>query len=342
MGSHTQMPEGQCGFRQKSQPVNGRGWSARIRPKLTQNRESYSTGCKLVGIVMGLLALGVLGTGLLGVVIYDWLDDDDSSPVVDTPIEEEGQDIVYDGSDLLEGTEGDDTIAAGQDETLAPDVINLFGGDDTATIEVNDPITVNGGEGDDLLTATGVLNTLDGGEGDDTLTADDSNRLLGGEGDDVLNFNHGSYDQGENGSADGGEGDDTINVRADAFVPAFLQTDVGGVEVTGGSGADEFNVTYEANDNFTFEPTDDVRGSFVTINDFDPNEDSLVVEVEQDTDMPDREVEVDLNQTEEDGVYTSLITLRFEETADAVGATNVLTVVSTDPFTLDDIELVGV
>jgi Ca2+-binding RTX toxin-like protein len=300
---------------------------------------------------MGFLVLGLLGTALLGAIAFDWFDDDDTTQSDEPQSEDEiGQELNFDGSETLEGTEGDDTLPAGQDGRVAPETINLLGGNDTANVEYEDIITVTGGDGDDSISATGVLNTLDGGAGNDTLTADDSNRLLGGAGNDVLNFNHGSYDQGEPGSADGGEGDDTITVRADALVPDFIRFDVGGVDVSGGSGADEFNIVYQLAANFdggvglTIGSGEDTNfaGNFVGITDFDPNEDSLVIELERDSDTIDRDVEVELIQTEENGSYRSVIILTFLETDDAKEATNALTVFSTSPFTLDDIQLIGV
>ena len=269
--------------------------------------------------------LGLLGTALLGAVAFDWFDDDGNGQNDDTSPEETGRELSYDDSDLLEGTEGDDTLPAGQDENLAPDTINLLGGNDMATVERNDIITVNGGDGDDSISATGVLNILEGGAGNDTLIADDSNRLLGGAGNDVLNFNHGSYDQGEWGLADGGEGDDTITVRTDALVPDFITVDVGGVNVSGGNGADEINIIYELTENFDggegviIGSGGDINfaGNFIRISDFDPNEDSLVIEVEKDSETKDRDITVELDQTEENGTYKSLITLTFAETSEA-------------------------
>lgn len=317
---------------------------------------------------MSVVLLGLLATGLLGAVAFDWFDWDDDTQGADRPSDETGQERDQDGSDLLddtqgdetppdetgqvlnfagsallEGTEGDDTIPAGQDDSLQPEAINLLGGDDTATIEIFDYITVNGGDGNDTITATGATNILEGGAGNDTLTADDSNRLDGGEGDDVLNFTHGSYDQGEWGAAIGGAGDDTINLRADALVFEPLLLDVGGVDIRGGDGSDDINIVYELNeleDDQT--PLNDASGGFVSISDFNPNEDSLVIEVEHNSETADRDVTVELDQTEENGTYTSFITLIVEETSEAAGATNVLTVLSSAPFTLDDIQLVGV
>lgn len=293
---------------------------------------------------MGFLILSLLSAAVLGTVAFDWSDGDDDShtdsPPQDGTDEDAGQVLSYDGSEHLEGTEGNDTLPAGQDPDLAPAEIDLLGGDDAALLDYGDSMTVSGGDGDDVILTAGASNTLDGGAGNDTLAADDSNRLIGGTGDDELDFFHESYDQGDPGGADGGEGDDTINVWAAALVPDYLMTDVGGVEVHGGSGADDINVTYGLHENV--DTTDTLAGGFVSISDFDPSEDTLVIEVERSEETADRDVTVELDQTDEDGTYTSLITLTFEETEEASEATNTLTVVSTDPFTLDDIQLVGI
>ena len=293
---------------------------------------------------MSLLLLGLLGSLVLGAFAFDGSDDNDNDQADDDNPMETGESLSYSGANLLEGTEGADTLSAGQDELLAPNTINLLGGDDTAIIEVNDAITVSGGDGDDVITATGVINVLEGGAGNDTLTADDSNQIRGGAGDDELNFNHGSYDQGERGSVNGGEGDDTINLRADALIAGELLNDVGGGDITGGAGSDEFNILYELTSLGEGEALadDTVSRGFVSISDFDPREDSLLLDVERNTDTADIDVVAELDQTVEAGTYTSLITLTFEAADEAAEATNILTVISAVPFTLDDIQLVGV
>lgn len=289
---------------------------------------------------MSFMFLSLLCPLIIGALAFDWSSDNDDDQ---TP-EETGEELSYDGSNLLEGTEGDDTLPSGQDRSLAPDTIHLLGGNDTAFVEVNDITTVSGGDGDDSITATGVLNTLEGDAGNDTLTADDSNRILGGEGDDVLNFTHGSYDQGEEGVVNGGEGDDTINLRADALIDSEGLNNFGGVDIIGGEGADEINIIYELNgvDENRVSADDSITRGFVSISAFTPGEDSLTLEVEIDPAAEVRDVTAELDQTAEGGAYTSVITLTFAATDDTPETTNILTVMSAAPFTLDDIQLVGV
>lgn len=288
---------------------------------------------------MEFLLLGLLGVALISAFAFDGADDES-----DDEDDATGKTLRYDGSDPLLGTEGDDTLPLGQDDDLAPEIIDLLGGDDTAFVEENWPMTVLGGDGDDSLTTTGINHILEGGAGNDTLSGDDANQLYGGEGDDVLTFVHGSYDNGDPGTADGGSGDDTITVRSDAILTEEILYNLGGgVDVTGGDGADEINIVYDLEEDFRgYTPTDDtISRGLLRVTDFNPDEDTLVIEVDQGVDGEERNVTVEMDQTEEDGTYTSLLRMTFEKTIDAEESTNLLTIFSSTPFTLDDIELVG-
>jgi Ca2+-binding RTX toxin-like protein len=109
---------------------------------------------------------------------------------------------------IVNGTSGDDAIlvfgdAAGVTVLGLAATINIF------TAEpANDRLTVNGlGEHDVIdatgLAATGIALTVDGGDGDDVLQGGDgADTLLGGVGDDVL-IGNGGLDV-----LDGGIGDD--------------------------------------------------------------------------------------------------------------------------------------
>lgn len=298
---------------------------------------------------MTFVLLSLLGTALFGALAFDWFDgnDDDQNdePQPDNevgndepqPDNEIGQELSYDGSDLLEGTEGDDTLPAGQDSNLAPEEISLLGGNDTAIIEDPFDITVSGGEGDDTLSSAAVGNILDGGAGNDILTGIDANSMFGGSGDDQITFDSDVELNSSVARIDGGEGNDTINILADAGVNT---ADRGGAIVEGGTGADEFNIVLDLQ-NSTDEASI-LNTAVARIGDFSPSEDALVIEVDQNGGTIDRDVDVELNQTEENGTYTSLITLTFGETDNATQATATLTVFSAAPFTLDDIQLIGV
>jgi VCBS repeat-containing protein len=127
------------------------------------------------------------------------------------------------------------------------------GGFSTATVTLtingaNDPgITLNGGNGDDLLEGTHGNDYLSGGNGKDTLNGycgDDT--LIGGNGADILNGGNGNdllqgdeSDLGGNGKdiLNGGAGNDTLNGGNGAD---DLRGDIGNDILIGGSGPDTF------------------------------------------------------------------------------------------------------
>lgn len=198
-----------------------------------------------------------------------------------------------------------------------------------------------GGEGDDDLSSTAVGNTLEGGVGDDTLTGIDATDMDGGSGDDQITY---VSDTGLNDSVahiDGGEGDDVINILADAGVG---HPDRGGAIVTGGSGRDAFNITLDLQ-NSQEEVNDDdglLESNIALVTDFGPAEDTLVIEVESDAETADRDVVAEFDQTEDNGTFTTVLSLIFDETETATQAATTLTAISRSPFTLDKIRLAGV
>lgn len=287
---------------------------------------------------MEFMLLGLLGGLVVGSAVVDLLSDDD-------PPQDEGQELHFDGSEKIVGTEGNDTLTGTHEVGLIPATVDLLGGDDTAVIDVEDLMTIHGGDGNDSITVTGVTNTVEGGAGNDTLSGDDSNLLYGDEGDDVLNFTQGSYDNGDTSIVDGGDGNDTLNITANALVPNLITNDISYAQATGGDGEDTFNVTYVVNElRPDLEPTtEEDMFSVVKVMDFNPDEDSLTVEVDQRDIADDRDVTLKLDTTEEsDGTYTSHITLTFAPTSAAAEAVIVLTVKGTGPVDLNDIKLVGI
>lgn len=279
--------------------------------------------------------LGALAAALFGVAAFEW-SDDDNDPVdedVDTELE-------YDGSEVLEGTEGDDTLPAGQDEDLAPREINLLGGDDTAVVEQASGMTVSGGDGDDTLTSTTVDNNLYGDAGDDTLTGMDATSMYGGAGDDVITWNGNFEHNSSTSQIDGGDGDDIVNIVADAGTD---EPDRGGAIITGGTGSDAFNINLDLKNSRTdYDDDGTLTSSVARIDDFDPVEDSLVINIERDVETEDREAMVEFTQTEQDdGVYTTELLLRFAATESAREAVTVINFRTSAPFSLDDIEING-
>ena len=149
------------------------------------------------------------------------------------------------GSDLMEGDDGSDVFFGGSgNDTL------IGGGGSDVLNGGGDRNEVFGGDGNDLLTGLG---TLEGGAGDDTLfggggvTLDEPGVVFGGEGDDVIRTSALSV-------IEGGAGDDRIT------------TEEGGFVLTG-EGADTVEVI----------AWDSVFRT--TIDDFDPSQDALSVQV---------------------------------------------------------------
>jgi Ca2+-binding RTX toxin-like protein len=126
-------------------------------------------------------------------------------------------------------------------------VVQARGGDDVILVDADVTIAacINGGSGDDAITAGGADTTLRGGSGNDSLTGGDGDDMLrgrggedtidgvdgndmltGGRGDDSLAGEHGDDRiravRGSD-SVNGGTGDDTINCRGNRR--AIVQSD---------------------------------------------------------------------------------------------------------------------
>lgn len=170
------------------------------------------------------------------------------------------------GNDILNGGDGDDALHGDADSDL------LHGGDgnDTLwadTVEEGGDDVLYGDAGDDTLYGGSGADALYGGTGDDVLESGvvydnngslfvDTNRLYGEAGDDTLIGR---------GMLDGGEGDDTL------IAIGILNED--DTTLTGGAGVDGFEVgRFGSEDVYEAE-----RYAATTITDFDPSEESLVV-----------------------------------------------------------------
>ena len=161
----------------------------------------------------------------------------------------EGADIYLNGT-LMAKVTG----AAGLD----PDMIRL-----DITVYGDNPSPITGGSQDDTLRTDYYSgNTVDGGAGDDQISGgghliggagndviEGEGRLEGGDGNDIVELEF-SADTGD--SADGGDGDDLLIARAGTL--------------TGGAGADTFSLIARG-----YEPDP------ITITDFDPSEDQLIL-----------------------------------------------------------------
>lgn len=264
-------------------------------------------------------------------------DPDSAEPAAD------GRNLLFDGAGILTGTDGNDTLSAGQDSALAPEQVSLLGGDDVAAIDVPFGVTLSGGAGDDHLTSTSVGNVLEGGEGNDTLYGIDANSLFGGGGDDNITFDSNVELNSSVAHIAGGAGDDTISVLTDVGIDT---PDRGGAIVAGGDGSDVFEVVMHLENS-----AEDVDGSGTLetrigrITDFDPSEDSLVIELDPAADAQSRAFSVAMEQSEENGQYSSLITFTFHPNGNidnGAEAQAVLEVVSKSPFGLNDLSIARV
>lgn len=255
----------------------------------------------------------------------------------------DGRNLLFDGAGILTGTDGNDTLSAGQDSALAPEQVLLLGGDDVAAIDVPFGVTLSGGAGNDHLTSTSVGNVLEGGEGNDTLYGIDANSLFGGGGDDNITFDSNVELNSSVAHIAGGAGDDTISVLTDVGIDT---PDRGGAIVAGGDGSDVFEVVMHLENS-----AEDVDGSGTLetrigrIADFDPSEDSLVIELDPAADAQSRAFSVAMEQSEENGQYSSLITFTFHPNGNidnGAEAQAVLEVVSESPFGLNDLSIARV
>ncbi|WP_421701795.1 hypothetical protein [Aliiroseovarius sp.] len=146
------------------------------------------------------------------------------------------------------------TGAAGLDPAAVRLDLSILGTNPT-------PIT-GGDQDDDLRTSSWTYNVVDGGAGNDTI--DGNGHLIGGEGNDIIEGT---------GRLDGGAGNDTIELGwrsgsddialggdGDDTLSAYAGT------LTGGAGADTYSLTASSS-----------YPDPVTITDFNPGEDQLVV-----------------------------------------------------------------
>lgn len=260
--------------------------------------------------MLGLLVIG----GLLGtLVLGDVFGDDDTPPPEDDDVSPtpEGIDLLLtsDSETTLTGTEGDDTLTSEGPPTsegipnynTTTDEVYLGGGDDVATVGLYG-VSVHGGDGDDTLTSTNVGalygeagdDVLDvggaaasgiGGEGNDTITIVANGGVASGdEGNDMLTANSGYSTSSDITHLRGGADDDELLIsRQVGEMSDYIHN--AGVSMTGGEGQDIFRLDLELMNSEG--PVENSAGRIV---DFDPVEDSLVIDVDRGTDAEDREM----------------------------------------------------
>jgi hypothetical protein len=198
-------------------------------------------------------------------------------------------DILADGYSQVDAGSGDDIVRTGGRT-------HINGGDGDDILEStynpggwqNNGGTFDGGDGDDHLIAHGDTQNMYGGAGNDTITAENLRfgEYLGGEGDDTfeLEFDDLYYRHDIDETINGGTGDDVFRITNVSHQSGFY-TDADGnpdtyqFGVTGGEGADTFEVIHQIEDNFfSASPDSDFTMSNSTwIRDFDPDEDVLII-----------------------------------------------------------------
>jgi len=149
---------------------------------------------------------------------------------------------VLSNSAKVVGGQGNDTVnvgANGFNATLTSGIINGQDGDDTISVRTNDMTfgggaTIFGGQGSDVITASGNGNTIISGDlGADNITAANGrDTIFGGDGNDRITAGNGAD------SVIGGEGLDTIVSGTGTSVASTANSPLG--------------ATYAAGDTFTF------------------------------------------------------------------------------------------
>lgn len=106
---------------------------------------------------------------------------------------------------------------------------HINGGEGNDQIDAQGLMTVEGGEGDDIINGHGGLLSADGGSGNDIInTGGGTLRALGGAGDDVISTGNSAFNV--NALIDGGSGNDTLNVTGNSM------------RIMGGTGDDVLNL----------------------------------------------------------------------------------------------------
>ena len=248
-----------------------------------------------------------LGSG--GVTIDDIeLVEDTDGDAGDDPNDDPGDgdqpgEIIVDEDGNLTGTDGDDTVNdTGEDGDVTdtnPVTADLGAGDDVAIDGDNPdwmPEEISGGDGNDQLASETFGVVLNGDAGDDVLSGVGASQLFGGEGEDTLTMDlaYGLNDTA--GVAEGGDGNDQLNILTEIVKDPL--PDFSSVLATGGDGSDVFNVVIQTPTTDDFDPEDlplpDLveSPSGVVIADFNPEEDTLSIELDDGTVAPFDVVEI--------------------------------------------------
>ncbi|RCW79427.1 calcium-binding protein [Paracoccus lutimaris] len=175
---------------------------------------------------MSPMLLALIGS-VSALALFSIFDDDDDSSSDDQPITATNEDGE------VTGTDGNDTIISTRDSAVATFDLRPFETDEGAwqwpdsdsSWDPEDPVpeggllpgltALNGGAGNDSITATGVSTDVDGGAGNDTITANSDGLgtvgpttmfVRGGDGNDLITAS------GSNMLVTGGDGTDTLSL----------------------------------------------------------------------------------------------------------------------------------
>ncbi len=241
----------------------------------------------------------------------------------------------------------DDTLDASDQfiTSAEPNAAIETGAGNDRIVSTGDGSDIDSGDGNDSLSVNGDLLSVTAGAGDDTITVNEpffgnsaSGEISGGDGDDdiemwfafsgTINGDAGDdtisvqYDFEKGGTViDGGTGDDYISLGAnDISIEDGL--DIGAI-LTGGDGADTFVVPTENRSTL----------QAVTITDFDPQVDSLAIDLESPLDP----YTVNIVRDETAGITT--VRLDFPYEGHESGA--LIELQGAPDFTLDDLSILG-
>ncbi len=256
---------------------------------------------------MGAFALvAMLGFGLLATVFVDTDDasdesEDDTPETPETPVDPvdpeepaepspepvEGKTLILEGAMTITGTEGADTLTAVADsleeQALFDETqqIDLLGGDDVVTIRNDMHVEINAGDGDDLIESLGLGITINGDAGNDTIYAGSVDHAYGGEGDDKLIYRGDTHLINSVAELEGGEGNDHLvgYEEVGAARTPYDSDTKGGYGLWGGEGADVFELKIDIVDYDAPDAPEIVRDSTNSIRDFEPGEDSLIIDL---------------------------------------------------------------
>lgn len=274
----------------------------------------YSLGLNMVGIML----LGLLSTATLGAIFFDWFEGDPEPAAVEDEL-----------PDPIPGPEpGPVEPDPPVDTSLDPEWLNA---------DRDDPLNVIGTEGDDDLYAQSQ-HRIFGGPGDDIIRPGHGlmNEVYAGSGDDVVSLNPDPTDIGLT-QIDLGPGDDRIIIER--FAGAGFE-DMVEIEATGGDGSDSFEFKLEVDIGSYADPGD----AIAEIKDFDPDEDTVLIELHREAVLNALTLDVTFTQEPVGDGYETELSLWVNNLPDAgedprIPNQTIIKFQSDKPFTLDDIDI---